>query len=173
EEADFDDGAKRVEEHGNIVITRTFSKLYGLAGLRIGWAYAPPNIIETLQRIRTPFNTNGAALATATAAVQDKEYADFVRQHNAKWLMQINEALTKLGLTVIKSVTNFYLIRFDEFGTDGAAKAWEFLLQKNIIARPVSASGPENCLRLTIGLDEENRAVIQAFTEFVETYRKK
>jgi len=173
EEADFDDGAKRADEHGNIVITRTFSKLYGLAGLRIGWAYAPPNIIDTLQRIRTPFNTNGAALAAATEAVQDKEYADFVRQHNAKWLRQINEALTKLGLTMIKSVTNFYLIRFDEFGEAGAEKAWEFLLQKNIIARPISASGPPNCLRLTIGRDEENQAVIQAFTEFAKIYRKK
>ena len=110
--ADYDAGQRLVEQHANVVMTRTFSKIYGLPALRIGWAYCPPPAIEAIQRIRSPFNASSAALAAATAAVRDQDWIMRVREHNAMWLQRIAEHLGTLGLEVVPSVANFYLIRF-------------------------------------------------------------
>jgi histidinol-phosphate aminotransferase len=106
---DFDDGLHWGNTTSNVVITRTFSKIYGLAGLRIGWAYGPAPIIEVVNRLRTPFNASGPAMAAATAAVADQAHVVRSREHTARWQKRIRQSLTSLGLKVVPSVTNFYL----------------------------------------------------------------
>ena len=168
--ADFTAGASLVEHSSNVVMTRTFSKLYGLAGLRIGWAYCPQNIFENVQRIRTPFNTTSASLAAAEAAVRDTDYTARVCQHNKTWLTTLSKELSALGLTVIPSVTNCFLVRFPIEPQKNAESAYHTLLDKGIIVRPaINAGGPEDCLRITIGLSHENQAVIDALTAFLTT----
>ncbi len=166
EAADYDPGFSTVDWAPNVVVTRTFSKLYGLAGLRIGWLYCDETVLDPVQRIRTPFNANIAALAAAEAAVRDRAYAEKVREHNARWLKSIGNALTSIGLFVYPTVANFYLIRFEQSGPHTAEKAAAFLMDRGIIPRPVNAGGPAGCLRITVGLDYENEAVIEALTEF-------
>ena len=162
---DFASGAKLVDEFENVVMTRTFSKIYGLSGLRIGWAYCPLEIISVLQRIRTPFNTNGPALATAAVAVQDTEFTRRVKEHNTLSLQRISSELTQLGIEVIPSTTNFYLLRFDPQGGKSGSQAASFLQSRGIIPRP--AGGSDAFLRITVGLDHENNAVIEALTEYM------
>ena len=169
EASDYDCGLELASTATNVLMTRTFSKLYGLAALRIGWGYAAERIIGDINRIRTPFNTNAAALAAAAAAIRDREYADFVRQHNSHWLARISRDLRQAGLEVIPSVANFVLLRFGPAPGDAAA-AHAFLLQRGIIPRPIGAGGPENCLRVTIGLPHENEALLAALGEFVSRY---
>ena len=161
---DYDSGARWVEEHDNVVMTRTFSKIYGLAGLRIGWAYGPPAIVEIVNRVRTPFNTNVAALAAAEAALRDFAHVERVVRHNARWQDRIRRELTALGVYVVPSVTNFYLMHFEELDGKSAAAAGEFLRANGIIPRPAS---DDRCLRLTIGNDEENEAALRALEDYV------
>lgn len=164
---DYDSGFGLVETHNNVVVTRTFSKLYGLAGLRIGWMYAPEGLLEPVQRIRTPFNANLAALAAAEAAIRDVEYADAVRERTTRELASLTRELSALGLEVLPSYANFYLVRFpcrDGLTEDAAAA---FMEARGVIPRPVGAGGPEGCLRITIGRPHENEAVISALKAFV------
>jgi histidinol-phosphate aminotransferase len=163
---DYDPGAELAENAPNVIMTRTFSKLYGLAALRIGWAYASSSIVDVLQRIRTPFNTNAPALAAATAAMLDREYAQRVRDHNSEWLKIMTQELKDLGLGPIPSVTNFIFVRFPD-GKHSAQAACNFLQRRGIIPRPVGAGGPQTHLRITIGLPEENRAVLRALRDFM------
>jgi histidinol-phosphate aminotransferase len=165
--ADYDPGAALAGSTTNVVMTRTFSKLYGLAALRIGWCYADASIVDTVQRIRTPFNTSAPALAAATAAILDREYAAQVRSYNGQWLMRMTKALRVLGLEVTPSVTNFLFVRFPN-GSRGAQAAYEFLLSRGIIPRPVGGGGPGSYLRITIGLERENDAVLAALQEFIQ-----
>ncbi len=164
---DYDPGFSIVDWAPNVVVTRTFSKIYGLAGMRIGWLYCDPVVMDPVQRIRTPFNANIAALAAAEAGVRDTKYTDKVRSHNALWLKRIKKELTALGLFVFPTVANFYLIRFSETGPHTAKKAARFLMNSGIIPRPVNAGGPNDCLRITVGLDYENEAVLEVLTEFM------
>ncbi|WP_052216178.1 pyridoxal phosphate-dependent aminotransferase [Sphingomonas sp. ERG5] len=167
-EADYEPGSSLVEGGDNCVMTRTFSKLYGLAGLRIGWMYAPFTMIDAVQRIRTPFNANAAALAAAEAAVRDHAYAAQVRASNNSERARIAAAVTALGFEFIPSFANFYLIRFAPSGrTAAAAGAW--LEANGIIPRPVNAGGPEQCLRISVGLPEHNDQVIAALTTFARS----
>lgn len=167
EAPDYDAGFSFVEWAPNVVVTRTFSKLYGLSGLRIGWMYAREATLEPVQRLRTPFNTNIAALAAAEAAVRDVEYAKMVRDHNSKWLKRILQEIPGMGLDVLPTVANFYLIRFPASDSRNAAAAADFLIKRGIIPRPVGAGGPAGSLRITIGLDYENEAVLEALAEFM------
>ncbi len=164
--ADYEPGAALVDSAENVVMTRSFSKIYGLAGLRIGWAYCPPAVIDVLQRIRTPFNTNRAALSAAAAAAEDVEFTRKVRDHTVRWIAEMSSALTNLGLEVLPSVANFILIRFPD-GARNAEAAASHLQAHGIIPRPTGTGGPKNSLRITIGLDEHNEAVLQALTEFI------
>ena len=163
---DYDCGLDIARSAANVLVTRTFSKLYGLAGLRIGWAYGSERIITNINRIRTPFNTNGPALAAAAAAVRDQEHTARVRAHNLEWLRRVSEGLRELGLAVVPSVANFVLVRFGATPLDAAA-AYTFLLDRGIIPRPLGDDGPENCLRITIGLAHENEALLAALREFM------
>ena len=152
------------ESAENLVVTHTLSKIYGLAGLRIGWAYCPGSVGEALNRIRTPFNTNRAALAAATAAIRDQDYMRDISRLNAEELARITDALGTLGIDVVPSVTNFYLLNFGGVeGRDGAG-AGEFLESRGIIPRP---GGDRDYLRITVGLPAENDAVIAALAQYM------
>ncbi|MFV0277707.1 MAG: histidinol-phosphate transaminase [Parahaliea sp.] len=162
---DYEDGAELVDQFANVVMTRTFSKIYGLPALRIGWAYCPSNIIAYVQRIRTPFNTNGAALNAAAAAVRDTGYTQSIRQYNARESRRIAEALTALGIEVVPSQANFYLLRFDAGAGKSGSAAAALLQSRGIIPRPTG--GDDEYLRITIGLVEENDAVIAALRDYM------
>lgn len=164
---DYDSGAALVEAADNVVMTRTFSKLYGLAGARIGWCYAPVGVIDAIQRIRTPFNASGPAMAAATAAVRDVAHVQHVRDYNARELGRIGAAVAARcpGLVMLPSSANFYLLRFDDprLTPEGAAAALE---SDGIIPRAVAAGGPERCLRITVGLAAENDAVVDVLAAY-------
>lgn len=164
-EDDYEDGTALVDEFDNVVMTRTFSKVYGLPSVRIGWAYCPSSVVGVVGRIRTPFNTNGPALAAAIAAVKDQAYVEEIVQHNTKWLEKISTALTEMGIEVIPSVTNFYLMRFAEDSGKSGSDAAAFLQSRGIIPRP--AGGSDSFLRITVGLDHENEAVLAALADYM------
>ena len=164
---DYESGTSLVDEFENVITTRTFSKIYGLSALRIGWAYCPASIIDTLQRIRSPFNTNSAAMAAATAAVKDTAYIKNIREHTARWLKIIENELGALGIVVIHSSANFYLLNFNQCEGRSAQGAADHLQARGIIPRPVNANAGDDVLRITVGLDAENEAVINALTEYM------
>ncbi|MGS1016899.1 histidinol-phosphate transaminase [Allosphingosinicella humi] len=161
-EPDYDSGIEIVRSASNAIMTRTFSKLYGLAGMRIGWAYGSPEVIAAIQRIRTPFNTNAPALAAATAALGDQRYGDWVRTHAIVWRGKMAAALTELGIAVVPSVTNFLLLHFPAGSRLTSQQLAAHLLGQGIIPRPLGVSGPNNCLRITVGTEEENLAFLAA-----------
>lgn len=163
---DYESGTALVEENENVIVTRTFSKIFGLSALRVGWAYCPLSIIDVLQRIRSPFNVNNAAMTAAIAAVQDQPYLEKVRQHTHDWLRKIETEIGGLGITVVPSAANFYLLDFSDCGDKTAQAAGAYLEQSGIIPRPVG-SGGANVIRITVGLDEENEAVITCLREFM------
>ncbi len=164
---DFEAGAALVDAGNNAVMTRTFSKLYGLAGLRIGWVYAPAGVVDSVQRIRTPFNASADAMAAASAAVRDTAYSAHVRSSTARERERIAVALAAMPhVEVLPSHTNFYLLRFPDASrtAEGAAAALE---AAGIIPRPVGAGGPAQCLRITVGLSGENDAVLAVMSRYL------
>lgn len=165
---DYDAGAELVDAYPNVVMCRTFSKIYGLASLRVGWAYCPSAIVEVLHRIRGPFNVSTPAIAAGTAAVADQEFAERSRRHNQRWLEWTTQELKKLGLDVPPSVGNFVLVRFpDEPGRDAAA-AVECLNAQGIIPRRMGGYGLPDSLRITIGLEDDMRAVVEALSTLMK-----
>jgi histidinol-phosphate aminotransferase len=164
---DYETALDMVEQYSNVLVTRTFSKIYGLAGLRIGWAYCPESVLENIQRIRTPFNANTAAMAAAAAAVKDVEYVDMVREHTAKWQNIISESVTAMGIKILPSVTNFYLLDFGDIPNKSGASAAEFLESKGIIPRPAGSNSNTGYVRITVGKDEENEAALKALAEYM------
>lgn len=150
----------------NVVVTRTFSKIYGLANLRLGWCYAPAAICDALNRIRNPFNVSGVASAAAIAALADKEHTARSLRHAASWREKLAAELSGIGIVTHPSQTNFLLLEFpDEPGRD-AASANEFLLENGLIVRPVSGYGLTRHLRLTIGTDEANQHLVATLKRF-------
>ena len=160
---DYTAGRELVDAGDNTVMTRTFSKIYGLAALRLGWAYCPPPIADVFQRVRGPFNVNAPAQAAGIAALNDVAFTGRARAHNDIWLPWLSRELTRLGLAVIPSVGNFLTARFKDAAAAGAAQA--ALKAKGILPRAIAAYGLANCLRFTIGTEEENRAVQVALAE--------
>jgi histidinol-phosphate aminotransferase len=163
---DYSAGVDLVAACDNVVMTRTFSKIYAMGGLRLGWAYCPPAIADVLNRIRGPFNVSSAALAAGKAAVEDRDFVELARRHNSYWRDWFTEAVAGLGLEVVPSVGNFVLVRFPEAAGRNAAAADSYLRGKGIIVRPVASYGLASCLRVTIGQGDEMQAVVQALTEF-------
>ncbi len=162
---DYSTGDELVDAGSNTIVTRTFSKIHALGGLRVGWAYGPANVIDVLHRVRNPFNVSNAAQATAIAAIEDTAFTELCKAHNDHWLPWLSDQLTGLGLEVVPSVCNFVLVRF---GTpDRGRQADEFLRSKGIIVRAMGGYGLPDALRITIGRDDENQAVVAALTEFV------
>lgn len=163
---DYRAGAELVEAHDNVVMTRTFSKIYGLAALRLGWAYCPPAIAEVLHRVRGPFNVNALAQAGGVEAVRDQAHIEMARDHNEKWLPILTQGFRGMGLGVTPSVGNFLLLDFDGSGKS-ASDAETYLAGKGLLLRAVAGYGLPTCLRMTIGRDDENHAVIEALREFL------
>lgn len=166
--ADYGDGMALVDQGANTVMARTFSKLHALAGLRLGWAYCPAPVADVLNRIRGPFNVSLPAQAAAAAALADREFTERSIAHNTRLRETVTSALRALGLTVPDSQANFVLARFpDRDGRDaGAANA--YLNARGIIVRQLGAYGLADCLRISIGTDEEMAAVLAALTAFME-----
>jgi len=160
---DYSAGEALVTANDNVVMMRTFSKIYALAALRLGWAYCPPAVADVLNRIRGPFNVGAAAQAAGIAALQDQAAFDAARTHNDIWQPWLAERLTRLGLTVTPSVANFLLVHFKD-----ADKANDCLLARGIITRKMAAYGLPHCLRISIGTEAECRAVADTLAGFVK-----
>ena len=160
----FDDGLDLARECENVVVTHTFSKIHGLANLRVGWAYAPIQISEAIDRVRLPFNTSHIGQAAAVAALADVEFQKRSLALVETWRPWLTQQLGGLGLEVVPSQANFVLVGFKP-GQAGAAEA--FLASKGLIVRGVGGYGLPDHLRFTIGLEEHNRAVIDALAEFL------
>lgn len=164
---DYAAGIELVGASNNVVMTRTFSKVYGLASLRIGWLYGPAEIVDVLNRIRGPFNLSGPALAAGAAAVADRAHIEAAVEHNATWLPALTAGVRALGLAVTPSVANFILIHFPDEPGRRASDADAFLTARGLILRAVGAYGLPNSLRLSVGDDEANRTVLAALADFV------
>jgi histidinol-phosphate aminotransferase len=148
-------------------MTRTFSKIYGLAALRIGWMYGPAHVIEAINRIRGPFNVNTPAMMAAVAAINDTAHMEAARAHNEKWLAFLTEEIGKLGLEVTPSVANFVLIHFPRSKGKTAGEADDFLTSRGLITRRVSAYHLPDALRATVGTEEANRLLVKTLAEFM------
>jgi histidinol-phosphate aminotransferase len=162
---DYEAGIELVATSDNVVMTRTFSKIHGLAGLRLGWMYGPAHVVDAVNRIRGPFNVNSAVMRAGIAAIEDTAHQERSREHNSRWLAWLMEEIPKLGLKITPSVANFVLIHFADVAT--ARKADAFLTQRGLVLRYVAAYHLPNCLRLTVGSEEANRLVVKALAEFV------
>ena len=168
---DYSSGLELVSLHDNVVMTRTFSKIYGLASLRLGWCYAPAHVCDSLNRVRGPFNVNGPALDAGVEAVRDTAHLDRAVAHNDRWLAWLTAEIAALGLHVTPSVGNFILIRFPDEPGRTAADADAFLLSRGLVLRQVAAYGLPDHLRMTVGGEEPNRLVVAALTEFMAASR--
>ncbi|MBG1233711.1 histidinol-phosphate transaminase [Aestuariivirga litoralis] len=162
----YDAGVSLVEAHDNVVMTRTFSKIHGLAALRLGWAYCPAPIADVLNRIRGPFNVSLPALKAGVAAIEDTRFVDEAVAFNNKWLSWLTDEISKLGLKVTPSVGNFILVHFGS--PEAAQKADAFLSERGLILRRVDSYGLPAALRLSIGPEEANHAVVAALKEFLK-----
>lgn len=161
---DYEAGIELVSTCPNVIMSRTFSKAYGLAGIRIGWAYCPEKVIEALNRVRAPFNVNIGAQRAAVAALADRAYTDKVLQHNETWRIRLIEQIRGLGFRVDDSVGNFVLIHFSDKAR--AVEADRFLMGRGVIMRGCASYGLAQCLRLTIGSEEANRAAVDTLRAF-------
>ena len=167
ERNDYESGIELVATSENVVMCRTFSKIHGLAALRLGWMYGPAHVIDAINRIRGPFNVNAPAIAAGIAAVADTAHQERSRAHNTRWLAWLTEEIGRLGLTVTPSVGNFILIHFPATPGKTAKEADAFLTARGLILRGVAAYGLPDALRMTVGSEEANRLVVKALSEFL------
>jgi histidinol-phosphate aminotransferase len=164
---DYESGIELVATTDNVVMTRTFSKIYGLASLRLGWMYGPAHVVDAINRIRGPFNVNGPAIAAGIAAIRDTAHVEKSRAHNTRWLAWLTEESGRLGLPVTPSAANFVLIHFPETKGRTAKEADAFLTKRGLILRQVGVYKLPNALRMSVGTEEANRLVVQALKEFL------
>ncbi|RZJ06160.1 MAG: histidinol-phosphate transaminase [Brevundimonas sp.] len=162
---DWETSFPLARDASNIVVTRTFSKIHGLGGLRIGFGYAPLAICEAVDRIRLPFNVSVPGLEAATAALGDAAHQKASRDLVETWRPRLTQAIKGFGFDVFPSAGNFVLVRFPDPKRTAAA-ANDYLNTKGIIVRPVGGYGLPDCLRITVGTEDQNRAVIDALSEF-------
>ena len=160
----YDGGAALIDSRENVVMTRTFSKIYGLGGLRIGWGYGPAEIIDVLNRIRGPFNLSTAQLDAAEAAVRDRDHVNRCRSENTRLRHWLAEALAALGVPSDTSLANFVLARFAD--VEEAEDCDAFLQKQGLIVRRVSGYKLPHCLRITIGDESSCRRVAHAMAQF-------
>jgi histidinol-phosphate aminotransferase len=166
---DYEAGIELVATSENAVMTRTFSKIYGLAALRLGWAYCPEPIADALNRIRGPFNVTGPSIAAGVAALADQKHMQEAAEHNAVWRPFMADALEQIGLRVTPSAANFLLVHFPADSGKSARDADKFLHARRIVLRRVEEYGFPDALRMTIGTEAENNAVLEALTDFMST----
>ncbi|MEQ8745970.1 histidinol-phosphate transaminase [Pyruvatibacter sp.] len=164
---DYEAGLEVVATSQNVAMTRTFSKVHGLAALRIGWAYGPQTVVDALNRVRGPFNVSGPAQAAAIAAIEDTGHVARAVEHNEKALVAMTRQIEALGIEVVPAVANFLLLRFsgDKGRTAQAADA--YLRSQGLILRSTASYKLPDCLRLTIGLDEHNALAVSALRRFM------
>ncbi len=160
----YDGGSGLVDARQNVVMTRTFSKLYGLGGLRVGWGYGPGHVVDVLNRVRGPFNLSHAALVTAEAAVRDRAWAEKCREDNARLRGWLGEALAEHGVPSDISTANFILARFRN--REEAEACDEYLKSQGLIVRRVAGYNLPNCLRITVGDESSCRRVVHAVGQF-------
>lgn len=165
-QADYASGFGLVHDRENVVVTRTFSKIYGLASLRLGWCYAPAAIVDAINRVRSPFNVNDPASRAGIAAVEDRSHIAASVAHNTKWREALTREIAALGFPVTPSAANFVLIHLRDSAEAEAADA--FLTSRGLILRMTKAYGLPSCLRLSVGSETANRLVIQAFADFAK-----
>jgi histidinol-phosphate aminotransferase len=164
---DYESGIELVATNDNVVMTRTFSKIHGLAALRLGWLYGPAHVVDAVNRIRGPFNVNAPAIRAGIAAIEDAGHLETSRAHNEKWLAWLMQEIGALGLEVTPSVANFVLIHFPETKGRTAKDADAFLTKRGLILRQVSSYKLPNALRMSVGSEEANRLVVGALREFL------
>jgi len=167
ERNDYESGIELVATSENVVMCRTFSKIYGLAALRLGWLYGPAHVVDAINRIRGPFNVNAPAIAAGAAAIRDTAHVERARAHNTQWLAWLTDEIRELGLKVTPSVANFLLIHFPETPGKTAKEADAFLTKRGLILRGVAGYKLPNALRMTVGSEEANRLVVAALREFL------
>jgi histidinol-phosphate aminotransferase len=161
----YDPGVKLVDAGENTVMLRTFSKIYGLGGMRVGWAYGPEGVIDAINRVRGVFNVNIAAQAAALAALSEPGWVERGRAHNLEWRKKLAASLEALGIKVWPSQGNFLLADFGDSGRANAADAW--LRARGIIARGMAAYDLGHCLRISVGTAEECGLVAEALAGFM------
>jgi histidinol-phosphate aminotransferase len=168
---DYDAGLELAATSDNVVMCRTFSKIHGLAAVRLGWMYGPEHIVDAVNRVRGPFNVNAPASAAGIAAIRDAEHVARSVAHNEKWRGWLTVEIGKLGLDVTPSVANFVLIHFPQDDRRTAAEADRLLTSRGVILRQVKAYGLPNALRMSIGCEEANRLAVATLSEFMDKPR--
>jgi histidinol-phosphate aminotransferase len=164
---DYEPGIELVRRSANTVMIRTFSKIYALGGMRVGWAYAPDQIADVLNRIRNPFNVNAAGHAAAIASLDDLDFVERSRAHNDTWRAWTVEQLTALGATVTPSVGNFVLAHFSDAPDRNADAVSEHLKSRGILTRKMGSYGLPGALRITIGTGEDMKILVDTLSQFL------
>jgi len=156
---DYSSGLQLFCNFKNVIVTRTFSKIYGLAGLRVGWGYGSNQIINSLNQVKPPFNINNPALAAAEAAIKDKTWLNKEIKHVNKWNNKFYKEFKKMNIDTNKSFTNFLLINFNKIKKN-SNKIFKLLAKGSILVRKMNIYGIKNSLRVTIGKSDENNKLI-------------
>jgi histidinol-phosphate aminotransferase len=164
---DYEMGIELVATTENTVLTHTFSKIHGLAALRIGWMFGPAHIVDAVNRIRGPFNVSTPAMLAAVAAIQDTAHQEMTKAHTEKWRNWLTEEIGKIGLKVTPSVANFVLIHFPTAKGKTADEADAFLTRRGLVLRGLKNYKLPHALRMSIGTDEANRLVVEGLREFM------
>jgi len=164
---DFTSGLELFKDSGNVLVTRTFSKIYGLAGLRLGWGYSSKEIIDVMYQIKPPFNVNRIALAAGIEAIKDNEWTKRAIEHNTLWSKKIFSVLKKFNIKTNEPTTNFFLMNFDKTKIN-SDEAFEKLANKRLILRKMAQYKIPNSLRLTIGNEQANEHFIQAIGSIIK-----
>jgi histidinol-phosphate aminotransferase len=164
---DYELGIELVATTDNTVMTHTFSKIHGLAALRIGWMFGPAHIVDAVNRIRGPFNVSTPAMLAAVAAIEDTAHIRMSKAHNEQWRNWLTEEIGKLGLKVTPGVANFVLIHFPIEKGKTAQEADAFLTKRGLVLRALGNYGLPHALRMTIGTEEANRLVVDGLRDFV------
>lgn len=168
---DYTAGLELALDAPNVVMTRTFSKIHGLAAQRIGWMVGSEAVVDAINRIRGPFNLSAGGIAAGAAAIADEAHIAAAVAHNDEWLAWLTRAVEALGLTVTPSVGNFLLVHFPDAPGRTAEEADAHLTRGGVIVRRVSSYGLPNALRVTVGSGEANRAFVEALKDFMGSPR--
>lgn len=169
---DYDPGVKLVKKYSNVIMMRTFSKIYGLSGLRLGWAYCSSEVSKILNRVRNPFNVNTVAQEAGIAALGDIKFIKKIAEKNIKLRNWVVKKLQGKSLVIYPSVTNFILIKFPNDKKNNANVTNTFLVENGIILRKVDEYNLKNCLRLTIGKKTEMEKVVAKLKKFLKNNEK-
>ena len=164
---DYELGIELVATTDNTVVTHTFSKIHGLAALRVGWMFGPAHIVDACNRIRGPFNVTTPAMLAAVAAIEDTAHVQMSRTHTEQWRNWLTEEIGKLGLKVTPSVANFVLIHFPTDKGRTAAEADAYLTRRGLVLRALNNYKLPHALRMTIGTEEANRLVVEGLRDFL------